>query len=218
MQSLIISGGSLDMEFALSYIEKYSFGILIAADRGMDFFYQQKITPDYVVGDFDSADPKILQYFRSLDEDRRPVILQFHPEKDETDTELAINTAIKLGCTHITILGATGGRFDHMLANVFLLYGCLQKGVKACILDRQDKIYLIEDTAAFSRSGQWGKYISFLPLLGEIRGITLEGFKYPLEDYTLKMGSSRCISNELVEETGRIHIREGVAICVESRD
>ena len=74
MQSLIISGGSLDMEFALSYIEKYSFGILIAADRGMDFFYQQKITPDYVVGDFDSADPKILQYFRSLDEDRRPVI------------------------------------------------------------------------------------------------------------------------------------------------
>ena len=105
-----------------------------------------------------------------------------------------------------------------MLANVFLLYRCLQQGVKACILDRQNKIFLIEESHTFLASRLWGKYISFLPLLGQLKGITLEGFKYPLKDYDLDAASSRCISNELSGEKGRITFREGVAICVESRD
>ena len=212
---LIITGGEIDLDFAGGFCKSHPFDKLIAVDGGLAPVKALGLVPDMIVGDLDTAEPSLVEAFKEFPY----IIWDIHaPEKDETDTELALRKAMASGCTHITILGATGGRFDHMLANVFLLYGCLQKGVKACILDRQDKIYLIEDTAAFSRSGQWGKYISFLPLLGEIRGITLEGFKYPLEDYTLKMGSSRCISNELVEETGRIHSREGVAICVESRD
>ena len=64
---------------------------------------------------YPSSNPKILQYFRSLDEDRRPVILQFQPEKDETDTELAMRIAMERGCDVIHLLGATGNRLDHML-------------------------------------------------------------------------------------------------------
>jgi len=220
MQSLIISGGSLDMEFALSYIEKYSFGILIAADRGMDFFYQQKITPDYVVGDFDSADPKILQYFRSLDEDRRPVILQFQPEKDETDTELAINTAIKLGCARLMILGATGGRLDHELSNIHLLKLCLDLGVEAFLYDAWNKVYLLDGGKRFVRVETYGTYVSFIPLTERVRGITLRGFKYPLtgKDLTVGVEAGLCVSNEVKEEEAFISFESGILICVESRD
>ena len=212
---LLITGGRLDITFAGDYCRKHSFDKLIAVDSGLKAVKELGLVPDMVVGDFDSVDPVILEEFKRIPY----IIWDVHdPEKNETDTELALRKAAASGCTRVVILGATGGRFDHMLANVFLLYTCLQRGMDACIVDRQNKIYLIEEEHHFTKKEQWGKYISFLPLLGEIRGITLEGFKYPLEDYTLKMGSSRCISNELVEETGRIHIREGVAICVESRD
>ena len=212
---LIVTGGRLDMDFAGAFCKSRPFDRLIAVDGGLAAVKALELGPDMIVGDLDTAKPSLVEEFKKIPY----IIWDIHaPEKDATDTELALKKAIAAGCTQITILGATGGRFDHMLANVFLLYGCLQQGVEACIVDRQDKIYLIEEEAAFSKAGQWGTCISFLPLLGEIRGITLEGFKYPLKDYDLEMGSSRCISNELVEETGRIWIRDGVAICVESKD
>lgn len=212
---LIITGGKLDLDFAGPFCGHHKFDKIIAVDGGLEGVKELGLIPDMIVGDFDTVEKPILEEFRSL-----PFIVWdvHEPEKNETDTELALRKAIAYGCTHITILGATGGRFDHMLANVFLLYGCLQQGVEACILDPQNKIYLIQDERTFRKSDQWGTYISFLPLLGQIKGITLRGFKYPLKDFDLDAASSRCISNELEEESGTITFRDGIAICVESRD
>ena len=212
---LLITGGNLDLDFAGAFCKSQSFDLTIVADGGLKAAKALGICPDVIVGDLDTADPSLVEEFRKV-----PYILwDIHPpEKNETDTELALRRAMSMGADRIQILGATGGRFDHMLANVFLLYGCLQKGVEAYILDRQNRIFLIEDTYTFYRDKLWGKYISFLPLLGEIRGITLEGFCYPLKDYDLEAGSSRCISNELAGDKGTIYFREGIAICVESRD
>lgn len=212
---LVLTGGELDVDFAGDFCKKHPFDKVIAVDAGLRAVKELRMIPDMIVGDFDSADPVLLEEFRKI-----PFIVwDVHdPEKNETDTELALRKAAALGCSQVTILGATGGRFDHMLANVFLLYGCLQRGMDACIVDRQNKIFLIDEEHRFSKKEQWGKYISFLPLLGKIEGITLEGFYYPLADYDLDVGSSRCISNELNEEEGVIRFRSGIAICVESRD
>lgn len=212
---LIITGGRLDLAFAGPFCSHHKFDKVIAVDGGLEATRALNLVPDMIVGDFDTVKRPVLEEFRRL-----PFIVWdvHEPEKNETDTELALRKAIAGGCAQITILGATGGRFDHMLANVFLLYGCLQQGVEACILDAQNKIYLIEDRHTFRKADQWGTYISFLPLLGRIRGITLNGFKYPLTDFDLDAASSRCISNELEAETGSIVFREGIAICVESRD
>lgn len=212
---LIITGGRLDLAFAGPFCSRHKFDKIIAVDGGLEAADSLGLIPDMIVGDFDTVKKPVLEKFRRL-----PFIVWdvHEPEKNETDTELALRKAIAYGCTHITILGATGGRFDHMLANVFLLYGCLQQGVEACIVDPQNKIYLIEERRTFRKADQWGMYISFLPLLGQIKGITLTGFKYPLDNYDLDAASSRCISNELEAETGTILFREGVAICVESRD
>ena len=157
---LLITGGRLDITFAKDYCRKHAFDKLIAVDSGLKAVKELGLVPDMVVGDFDSADPVILEEFKKIPY----IIWDVHdPEKNETDTELALRKAAASGCTRVVILGATGGRFDHMLANVFLLYACLQRGMDACIVDRQNKIYLIEEEHHFSKKEQWGKYISFLP-------------------------------------------------------
>lgn len=100
--------------------------------------------------------------------------------KNETDTELARSLALELGCERLVFLGATGGRLDHMLGNLHALYVCMQKGVEAWLVDEQNKIYLLDKGKRFYRSLLWGKYVSFLPFTQVVRGITLQGFRYPL--------------------------------------
>lgn len=212
---LIITGGQMDLAFAREFCRHHSFDKVIAVDAGLEWVKALGLTPDIVVGDFDTVSRETLEDFRKI-----PFIIwdSHQPEKNETDTEIALDKAMAYGCTAITLLGATGGRFDHMLCNVFLLYRCLMKGIDACIVDRQNKIFLIEEEHTFVQDQVWGKYISFLPLLGEVAGITLKGFKYPLDNYTLEAASSRCISNELQEKSGTITFTKGIAICVEASD
>ena len=85
-------------------------------------------------------------------------------------------------------------------------------------MDPQNRLYLIDGEHTFRKDAVWGKYISFLPLTQEVKGITLKGFKYPLADRDIFIGTSLCISNELVEEEGRIMLSDGVLITVESHD
>ena len=91
MKILIATGGNIQDDFALAYIKKEKFDCLIAADSGMEFFYRAGIQPHHIVGDFDSAKPEILSFFRGKSGIQ---FLEFQPEKDETDTELALRLAI----------------------------------------------------------------------------------------------------------------------------
>lgn len=212
---LIITGGTLDLSFAGSFLENETFDKVIAVDGGLEAVKALGLEPDMIVGDFDTVKPAVLEYYRS----REHIVWDTHePEKDETDTELALMKAQATGCTHIVVLGATGGRMDHMLGNIHLLFPCLQKGIEAYILDAQNRIYLIDGERLFRRSGTWGKYISFVPLTEQVKGITLTGFKYPLYEKDIEIGTSLCISNELSGEEGRITFSDGVLIVVESHD
>ena len=212
---LIITGGPIDLGFARSYLSGEGFDRVIAVDRGLNAAWALGIVPDVTVGDFDSADPAALADFRR----REHIVWEVHqPEKDDTDTELAIKRAAAMGAGYIVLLGATGGRLDHLLGNIHLLYPCLQRGVEACILDPGNKLYLIDGERRFKRREVWGTYISFLPLTEEVKGITLRGFKYPLTDKDIAIGTSLCISNELAADEAVITLQDGVLIVVESRD
>lgn len=212
---LIITGGTLDLDFAGSFLKNQRFQKVIAVDAGLKKALELGLEPDTVVGDFDTVDPEVLAFYRQ----KEHIVWDVHqPEKDETDTELALLKAQALGCREIVVLGATGGRMDHTLGNIHLLFPCLQKGIHAYILDPQNKLYLIDGPTVYQRKKMWGKYISFLPLTETVHGITLEGFKYPLNERDIEIGASLCISNELTEEEGRITFRDGVLICVESHD
>lgn len=215
MTGLIVTGGTIEKSFASDYLKGQSFDQIIAVDGGLAFLEALGLNPDAIVGDFDTVAPEILEGYR-----KQPDIAfeEHKPEKDETDTELAIGTAIKAGCNSLVILGATGGRMDHAIGNLHLLYACLKKGVQASIVDEKNRITVLDKGRDFFASQTWGEYISFLPLTEEVLGITLTGFKYPLFKKNITIGTSLCISNELIGEKGSITFDSGVLICVESHD
>ena len=107
----VISGGTIKDDFALEYMESAEEKTLIAADSGMDFLYRNNRKPDVIVGDFDSVESEALAYFRTKEGITwYPLV----PEKDDTDTEFAVRTALRMGAEKITILGGTGSRLDHV--------------------------------------------------------------------------------------------------------
>ncbi len=214
---LIVTGGNIDLAFTRSFLRTESFEKVIAADRALDALQKLDMIPDYIVGDMDSASEEAREYYRQY-----PYIVWDlrSPEKNETDTELARDRALTLGFKRIVILGATGGRIDHLLSNIDALYGCLMSGVEAYIVDEQNRISLTDGVKTFRKEDRWGKYVSFIPFSGEVKDVTLTGFKYPLSGHTLRRGEDPglCISNEIVKERAKVKITGGVLICVESGD
>lgn len=218
MNGLILTGGSLDLAFASSFLKKNSFDKVIAVDGGLSALKALDLKPDAVVGDFDTASPELVAEYRQAKDE---VAWEVHkPEKDETDTELALATAAKIGCTAVVLLGATGGRLDHLLANIHLLYYCHELGMEGRIVDSQNCVYLLLKGKTFLRSRTWGNYISFVPFTQHVKGITLTGFKYPLNKKNLTIGreAGLCISNELADEKGILEFDSGILICIESKD
>ncbi|MCI8483027.1 MAG: thiamine diphosphokinase [Lachnospiraceae bacterium] len=220
MEALIVSGGHLEDAFLLSYLQNHKCDLVIAVDSGMNFFYRTGQTPDYIVGDFDSAAPDVLQSFtvQSQINKKKPVILQFQPEKDETDTELAIRTAIEQGCSRIHLLGATGSRMDHVMGNIHLLGMAMKQGVECLMTDEHNRIRMIQKGIVIQRKEQYGDYISLFPFTPQVKGLTLTGFKYPLDGYSLECYHSLGVSNEITGEQAEISFEEGVLLVMESKD
>lgn len=221
MESLIVSGGHLEDAFILSYLQNHRCDLVIAVDSGMSFFYRTGQTPDYIVGDFDSVSPDVLKSFTAQNQangKKKPVILQFQPEKDETDTELALRTAIEQGCSRIHLLGATGSRMDHVMGNIHLLGMAMKQGVECLMADENNRIRMIQKGIVIQREEQYGDYISLFPFTPQVAGLTLKGFKYPLDRYTLESYHSLGVSNEIIEEQAEISLEEGVLLVMESKD
>lgn len=209
----IISGGSVDLDFVKSFQSEVD--CFIAADHGMDAARKLGIIPQMILGDFDSASEESLAYFRRFPEVR----WEKHPvEKDETDTELALRLAVERKPDRILLFGATGTRLDHTMGNIQILKQALDAGVPAQILDPHNRIYLVQGSRTFFKKDLFGDYLSFLPFAGEVRGVTLTGFRYPLQDADVKPGLALTVSNELACETGTLTIQEGILICFETRD
>lgn len=243
MQAVIITGGHIDDKFVMDFIKAHTYEALtIAVDSGMGFFYRNHLVPDYIVGDFDSVEAETLQFFIKTEETcenfnehsgngfqkavpenraksgKKPVILHFQPEKDETDTELAIRTAMKQSCDTIYLLGAIGTRMDHVFGNIHLLGMAMEHGADCQILDEHNRIRMLKAGITLSREQQYGTYVSLLPFTPKVTGLTLKGFKYPLECYTLECYHSLGVSNEIVEEEAEISFEDGVLLMIESQD
>lgn len=215
MRVVIISGGHIDDVFALHYLKENKYDCMIAADSGMDFLYRNHLIPDVIAGDFDSAQLEGLQYFKELNDVQ---IIQLNPVKDDTDTEYVLREAIRRGATEITILGATGTRLDHVLANVYLLGLGLEAGVNIVIVDAHNRIRMVHQSYCIKKEEQFGNYVSILPVGGNVKGVTLKGMKYLLESKNMEIFSSLGISNEIVDDVAEIHVEEGTLLVIESRD
>lgn len=212
---LIITGGEITLPFVRDYLAGRSFDKVIAVDKGLMAAQQLNLAVDYAVGDFDSVSEEVISYYKQLSGVQ---IVEYNPMKDATDTELALDLAISLEPEQILILGATGTRADHMLANIGLLYTPLKKKIKTTLIDKNNKIYMINHVTVLYRNKLHGPNVSLLPFTETVDKITLKGFKYPLDEYTLKLGSSIGISNEVTDERAEIILGSGILIVIEAKD
>jgi len=218
---LLISGGPLDLSFAKDFLDNRNYDFIVAADAGFSACLELGIHPDLLVGDFDTFGRAKIQAYVSNPEYH----IEIHkPEKDETDTELAFRRIREKGFHEVDVLGALGGRLDHEISNIHLLVHEMRKGLQANYYDAKNRIYILDSEQKneynFSRCRQYGVYVSFLPITETVKGITLNGFKYPLKDKDISIlkNPSLCVSNEIIEERASIFIKEGILICVESKD
>lgn len=217
MKTIIVSGGKIESDFALSFLKTTAFDYLIGVDNGLKFLHDNQILPTHIVGDFDTAKPELVAFYRAKP---KIEIRTFNPVKDSTDTQIAIELALELRSSSIVILGGTGTRLDHVLGNIQSLMLAKKAGAQCLLLDAHNRIRLIGEETILRKEEQFGTYISLLPLTTEVTGVDLIGFKYPLTDHTFTSTGSAGfgVSNEIVEEEARIRMKEGIFVMIESRD
>lgn len=215
MNYLIIGGGDIDCRFAGNVIKQGGFDVVIAVDAGMEVLYQLGISPDVILGDFDSVKQDILACFK---QNPQIEICTLNPEKDVTDTEYAIHYAIEHGAAGIRILGGTGKRLDHFLGNISLLGIGLETSVEIEMLDVNNRIRMVNHSIRISKEKQFGRYLSLIPYSGIVKDITMTGVKYPLTHEDLGGFHARGVSNEIIEEEAVIEFADGILLVIESKD
>lgn len=209
MKGLLIAAGN-PPEKGLIKETASKVDIVVCADGGLKYTLDSGIVPDIVMGDFDSL-PE--EYFGRINSEVE--VKKFPPEKDFTDTEIALKKMIDRGCTDITILGAIGTRMDHVLGNFFTLIEVHKEGATGRILDAHNEVeYLTLGEAKVNKGGF--KYISIIPL--EETMVSTKGFKYEVKALTIKPGMTIGISNELLDEEGEIEIHKGSCFVIKSKD
>lgn len=185
------------------YVPDQPEGLIICADKGLDYALAAGITPDIAVGDFDSAGRVPTAGIR---------VLRAEPEKDDTDTILACETAIAEGCDEIRLYCALGGRTDHTFANIQTLEFLRRRGVNAEIIGCRERIYLVHEREV--SIPRFKGYVSVFSY-GETCIVSEFGMKYEIIRYRLDNGYPLGVSNEVAENVGRIIVHGGTALIIE---
>ncbi|WP_338781893.1 thiamine diphosphokinase [Metabacillus sp. FJAT-52054] len=186
----------------------------VGVDRGVVYLADRGLKMEEAIGDFDSITGREREELESKHKN-----LKIYPsEKDKTDTELALDWAISKQPERIRIYGATGGRLDHFFANIYLLMKEFDCSIPIELEDRFNFIKLLPPGIQEIKASETYPYLSFVPVASDVEGLTLKGFKYPLENRHIPFGSTLCISNELIHHTGTVSFKSGILMMVRSRD
>jgi thiamine pyrophosphokinase len=171
--------------------------LVVAADGGASKAEQIGLSPNAVVGDGDSLDPRVAERLRVAGAE----VIVYPVDKDESDTELAVHEALGRGATSLVILGGLGGkRAEHTVANLLLLTLPALAGLDVALVDGPTTIRAmgLSGPDAMTLDGAPGDYVSLLPLTEEVRGVTTTNLRFPLADATLQQGGTRGLSNEML--------------------
>lgn len=211
MQIAIVSGGELELPL-IAEIEANQ--LIIACDQGAARLLQHHVVPHHCVGDFDSLSQQDFQLLQELS----TIIERFPPEKDYTDTELALNWAFQQVPERITIFAGIGTRLDHSLANLYLLVQGYEKKIPTFLRTLHSEATVLGPGEYQLQRREQFPFISFLPVTPTVEGVDLEGFRYPLSQATFRLGETLGISNELIDKTGTLRFQTGYLFAIFSRD
>jgi len=210
-KTLIITGGKINEQFLVEEV-KQNYETIIAVDKGLETALKLNIKINHIIGDFDSVS-KGPGHCDTLG----IRIHKLNPEKDFTDTHMALKLAIELESTDISIIGWNGTRMDHVLGNVQIMKEALEQNVKCRLINETNEVQLINKKTIIEKDSNY-QYLSLIPLTTRAKGITLKGLKYLLSDAEISTGETIGISNEIVKKTASIDIKEGILILIKSKD
>ena len=209
-KAFIYTGGTVFCEFVT---EKPEAGdLVIAADAGYLTAQKMGITPDVLLGDFDTLGVENIPDGIEC--------LRVPAEKNDTDTQLAVSTAIERGAKEITIIGGVSGRLDHTLSTLAILEDLWERKndrIYAILTDGKNRVRFLRNSGAILPRSQY-RYFSLIAADELVKGVTLEGCKYPLKNGRISRRHQWAVSNEITGNCALVEISRGGVWVVESMD
>ena len=207
---LLFANGSLTQGVMVArLLDSLASPRIICADGGALHARALRLKPHTIIGDLDSLSAEDVAAFKAAGAE----IIQFPPEKNETDLELALRHCQRVGATTIRILGALGGRFDQTLANILLLTQASLGDLDIAVVDGDQTIRLLRP-GVHRIQGERGDTISLIPLSESGEGLRSRRLKYPLRGESLHRGPARGISNVMLAETSELEFDGGLLLLV----
>ena len=206
MRAYIYVGGGIDPASITERPQKED--MTVAADSGWNNAELLGVTPQILLGDFDSIGRDTLP--------KAEEILQVPPEKDRTDTQLAVDLALSRGANDFVLIGGLSGRLDHTLSNLSILEYLAERGAHAVMTDGFNRVRFLRNTGALIARSAY-TYLSFI-VVGEVaKGVSVDGCKYPLKNAKLKRTCQYAVSNEITGNCALVEVRHGALLVVESK-
>ena len=184
--------------------------LIIAADGGYHNAQAMGVVPTLLLGDFDS-----LKKGEKIPDGIE--ILQVPAEKDDTDTQLAVQVALEKGAKELVIIGGLDGRLDHTLSNLAVLEDLYAKNIRAVMTNGQNRVRFIRNSGVILLREHF-RYFSILAADPLLKGVSVDGCKYPLKKAKLQKTRQYAVSNEIVGNCALIEIKKGGAWVIESND
>jgi len=206
-RAIIIVNGDLAN---LSYVQKKlrKTDLIICVNGGTKHAMQINIIPHVVIGDMDSLSDEIKL---RLSQEKIKWI-PFAPEKELTDTELALEYAQKKHISEIVICGILGSRMDHLLSNIFLAGKLSNNKLLISIIEGKQQIYFVHKTLLLTT--RQNDLISLIPFSTDCMGVSTHGLKYVLSNETLYFGKSRGVSNVAMGKVVQIEVKKGLLMAI----
>jgi thiamine pyrophosphokinase len=212
-RAIIFANGKMDVAPPI-LDDLHPTDLIIAADGGTLHCKSLGITPNVIIGDFDSLGAADIGSYQRAGVETT----QYPTHKDETDLELALLYAINHDVTQVFIIGALDNRWDMTLANILLAVHIRFSQLSIRLLDGLDELAILRGEGQMEINDRPGDTLSLIPVGGDAGGITTHGLVYPLADETLYFGSSRGVSNIILSDQARVIIKTGILlICLSNR-
>ncbi len=183
-------------------------GEFIGADAGAQFLAEKGIRMHLAIGDFDSVPSERMDKIRQFSKE----IIKLNPVKDISDSQAALEEAMREGYSSFWMVGALGGRMDHTSVNLRLMEYCPYPIV---LYDDQNTVRILEKGSHRIHSGRY-KYVSFFAVNEAV--LSLSGMKYPLQHRMLKEKDTIGLSNELIGNEGLAEVHSGRVMMIQSND
>ena len=200
---VVFAGGDRPPASVLVGLPPESF--VIAADSGFDHARRLGVKVDLLVGDLDSISAAGLGLAGEIEQ---------HPtDKNATDLAIALDAAARKGPSQVIVVGGSGGRIDHFLANAALFTASAYSELELTWLPGNAAVHVVRDRIELS--GSPGDIVSLLPYGGPARGVTTVGLRWPLIGAELGPGTSLGVSNQMIESTATVELVDGVLLAIQ---